>query len=97
MTAHGCGSTRELFSGKQSTGGRRGTKPQFTSELWNQYGCVVDERPRHNNHMESNNRKLQRLIKENPSMWDFMEGLRSAYKGDYNLIYQVGSHPFCLL
>jgi hypothetical protein len=47
--------------------------------------------------MESNNRKLQRLIKANPSVWDFMEGLRSAYKGDYNLIYQVGSHPFCLL
>jgi len=40
--------------------------------------------------MESNNAKLQSLIKQKPSVWDFLLGLRSAYKGDYALLYQVG-------
>ncbi len=65
-------------------------KPKFPPNLWNQHQAVVDKRPRHNNFMESNNAKLQSLIKQKPSVWDFLLGLRSAYKGDFALLYQVG-------
>jgi hypothetical protein len=65
-------------------------KPQFPPSLWNQNQAVVDKRPRHNNFMESNNAKLQSLIKQKPTVWDFLLGLRSAYKGDFALLYQVG-------
>jgi hypothetical protein len=61
----------------------------FSPELWNQFRRVMEQRPRHSCHMESNNSKLQKLIKGNPSVWDFMLGLRSAYKGDFALVYQV--------
>jgi hypothetical protein len=47
----------------------------------------VEERPRHNNYMESNNNKLQKIVKANPSIWDFMVALRDAYRGDFQLIY----------
>ncbi len=65
-------------------------KPQFPPSLWNQHQAVVDKRPRHSNFMESNNAKLQSLIKQKPTVWDFLLGLRSAYKGDFALLYQVG-------
>lgn len=49
----------------------------------------MEERPRHNDHMESNNAKLKKLIKPNPSAWDFLIELRAAYRGDFQLIYNV--------
>jgi hypothetical protein len=39
--------------------------------------------------MESNNRKLQDLIKPNPSVWDLMRGHRTAYDTDFKLQYNV--------
>jgi hypothetical protein len=39
--------------------------------------------------MESNNRKLQDLIKNNPSVWDCLRGLRTAYVTDFRLMYNV--------
>ena len=39
--------------------------------------------------MESHNNKLQKLVKANPSVWEFMLGLRSAYRGDFQLIYNA--------
>jgi len=67
----------------------RGRKPLFPVELSNQYTATVEGRPRHNDHMESNNAKLKRLIKPNPSAWDFFISLRAAYRGDFQLLYNV--------
>jgi hypothetical protein len=64
----------------------------FAIQSWNQYRPTIEERPRHNNFVESNNYKLQKLLCANPSAWDFMLGLRSAYRGDFELGYNVS--PF---
>ena len=69
----------------------RGKKPIFPVELSNQYLATIVGRPRHNNHMESNNNKLQKLIKANLSVWDFFIGLRAAYRGDFHIDYNVSS------
>jgi hypothetical protein len=71
--------------------GSPGRNPMFPIELSSQYSATIEGRPRHNNAMESNNSKLQKLIKPNPSAWDFMIGLRAAYRGDFQLLYNVRS------
>ena len=87
---------QRTWIGTSPTDTSRGIKPFFPPELWNQYRAVISQRPRHNDHMESNNAKLQKLIKSNPSVWEFLIGLRSAYKGDFALIYQVWlALPLC--
>jgi hypothetical protein len=61
----------------------------FPIACWNQYRRVIEERVRHNNYLESNNAKLKKLVRENPSVWDLMLGLRSAFRGDFQLAYNV--------
>jgi hypothetical protein len=39
--------------------------------------------------MEANNGKLQDLIKDDPTVWDFMRGLRAAYNTDFKQQYNV--------
>lgn len=67
----------------------RGKKPVFSVELSNQYQATIEGRPRHNDHMESNNNKLQQLIKPKPSAWDLLSSLRDAYRGDFQLLFNV--------
>uniref|UniRef100_A0A915E7A0 MULE transposase domain-containing protein n=1 Tax=Ditylenchus dipsaci TaxID=166011 RepID=A0A915E7A0_9BILA len=81
--------------GQEATLTRREKRPLFKREHSNLYQATIEGRPRHNNHMESNNAKLNKLIKENPSMWDMMLGLRSAIRGDYRLLYNEWAQELC--
>uniref|UniRef100_A0A915EK14 Transposase n=1 Tax=Ditylenchus dipsaci TaxID=166011 RepID=A0A915EK14_9BILA len=56
--------------GQEVTLTSREKRPLFKREHSNIYQATIKGRPRHNNHMESDNAKLNKLIKENPSMWD---------------------------
>lgn len=69
--------------------GERGRSPHFGHALWNQHKVTLEERQRHNNPSESNNSKLRKLVKENPTVWNFLLGTRSAYSGDFRRIYNV--------
>uniref|UniRef100_A0A915DKD2 Transposase n=1 Tax=Ditylenchus dipsaci TaxID=166011 RepID=A0A915DKD2_9BILA len=73
--------------GQEATLTSREKRPLFKREHSNLYQATIEGRPRHKNHMESDNAKLNKLIKENPSMWDMILGLRSAIRGDYRLLY----------
>uniref|UniRef100_A0A915CTX6 Uncharacterized protein n=1 Tax=Ditylenchus dipsaci TaxID=166011 RepID=A0A915CTX6_9BILA len=73
--------------GQEATLTSREKRPLFKREHSNLYQATIEGRPRHNNHMESDNAKLNKLIKENPSMWDMMLGLRSAIRGDFRHLY----------
>src|SRR3954468_22525796 len=57
-----------IGSGVPPTPGQAGKKPMYPIKIWNQYRATIEERPRHNNYTESNNSKLQKLIKRNPSV-----------------------------
>jgi hypothetical protein len=61
----------------------------FPIQWWTQRLRVLEDRTRHGNHLESNNRKLQLLIKSNPGVWDFLSAIRCAYKGDFSLLHNV--------
>jgi len=68
--------------------GARGKRPIFSVECWNQHRRVIEERPRHNNFLESHNAKLQKMVKPNPSVWDFLIAMRTAYQGDFQILHQ---------
>uniref|UniRef100_A0A915ESS6 Transposase n=1 Tax=Ditylenchus dipsaci TaxID=166011 RepID=A0A915ESS6_9BILA len=79
--------TAQSFKGQGATLTGEEKRPLFKREHSNLYQATIEGRPRHNNHMESDNAKLNKLIKENTSMWDMMLGLCSAIRGDYRLLY----------
>lgn len=45
---------------------------RFPPSLW----CVSDKERRTNNNLEGHNRKIKGVIKESPSPWEFLQGLR---------------------
>ena len=62
---------------------RNGTRrnPIFPMRMWNVYDRTVNGQDRTNNHLEAAHRRLQCVLQmDHPSIWNFVNGLRTIHK-----------------